>query len=64
MAKTNRPKPPTNYDFESNNQKYDFTKICRDMQHSTVWKQLNLRQQRFIFTFKIKIYCKFKNINK
>ncbi len=59
MTKNNRPKPPTNYDFESFNQKYDFTKICRDMQHSLAWKQLKLRQQRFIFTFKIKVYSKF-----
>lgn len=62
MAKNNRPKPPTNYDFESANQKYDFTKICRDMQKSLAWKQLNLRQQRFIFTLKIKVYSKYKNI--
>lgn len=53
MAKTNRLKPPTNYDFESNNQRYDFTKICRDMQHSIAWKQLSLRQQRIIFAFKV-----------
>ena len=46
MAKNNRPKPPTNYDFESANQKYDFTKICRDMQKSLAWQQLNLRQTR------------------
>ena len=61
MAKNNRPRPPTNYDFESANQKYDFTKICRDMQKSTAWQQLSLRQQRFIFTLKIKVYSKFKN---
>lgn len=61
MAKSNRPKPPTNYDFESANLKYDFTKICRDMQKSLAWKQLNLRQQRIIFALKIKIYSKFKN---
>ena len=61
MSKNNRPKPPINYDFESNNQKYDFTKICRDMQKSSAWKQLNLRQQRFIFTFKSKVYSKLQN---
>lgn len=61
MAKSNRPRPPTNYDFESTNQRYDFTKICRDMQKSLAWKQLNLRQQRLIFTLKIKIYSKFKD---
>ena len=61
MPKSNKPRPPTNYDFESSNQRYDFTKICRDMQKSPAWKQLNLRQQRFIFAFKIKIYSKFKN---
>lgn len=53
MAKTNRPKAPTNYDFESNNQQYNFTKICRDMQKSLAWKELHLRQQRIILTFKI-----------
>lgn len=58
MPKKNKPKPPTNYAFESSNQDYAFTKICRDMQRSLAWKQLNLRQQRFIFTFKIQIYCK------
>lgn len=51
-------KPPTNYDFESQNQRYDFTKICRDMQKSKAWCDLSLRQQRIIFIFKIKIYCK------
>ena len=56
--KNKRPKPPTNYDFESDNQRYDFTNICRDMQHSEAWKNLSLRQQRFILTFEIKIYCK------
>lgn len=61
MSKSNRPRPPTNYDFESTNQRYDFTKICRDMQKSLAWKQLNLRQQRLIFTLKIKIYSKFKD---
>ena len=53
MSKRNNIKPPTNYDFESANQRYDFTKICRDMQHSKAWKKLGLRQQRFILTFKI-----------
>lgn len=53
MVKNNRTKPPTNYDFESNNQKYDFTKICRDMQRSNAWNELSLRQQRLIFIFKI-----------
>ena len=58
MSKSNRPKPPINYDFESSNQIYDFTKICRDMQKSAAWKKLKLREQRLIFTFKIKIYSK------
>lgn len=35
MAKTKRLKPPTNYDFESSNLRYEFTKICRDMQRSS-----------------------------
>ena len=57
-------KPPTNYDFESSNQRYDFTKICRDMQKSKAWNDLSLRQQRIIFTSKIKIYSKSKNTRK
>ncbi len=63
MSKSNKLKPPINYDFESANQKYDFTKICRDMQHSEAWQQLTLRQQRFISLFKVKVYSKHKNIN-
>lgn len=57
MRKPNKRKPPINYDFESGNNKYDFTKICRDMQKSLAWKKLNLRQQRFVLISKIKIYC-------
>lgn len=64
MTKSKRIKPPINYDFESTNQQYNFTKICRDMQKSSAWQQLNLRQQRIIFVFKIKIYSKHKNIRK
>lgn len=47
-------KPPTNYDFESNNQKYDFTKICRDMQRSKAWNNLSLRQQGLYLHLKSK----------
>ena len=61
MKKTSKLKPPINYDFESSNQRYDFTKICRDMQKSNAWQQLTLRQQRIIFMFEIEVYCKFKN---
>lgn len=38
MAKAKRAKPPVNYSFESTNNRYDFTKICRDMQMSEAWK--------------------------
>lgn len=61
MRKVNKRKVPFNFDFESSNNKYDFTKICRDMQKSQAWEKLNLRQQRLILTSKIKIYCKSKN---
>lgn len=47
-------KPPTNYDFESNNQQYDFTKICRDMQRSKAWNTLNLRQRGLYLHLKSK----------
>lgn len=56
MGKSNKPKPPINYDFESSNNRYDFTKICRDMMKSKAWEQLTLRQKRIIFTYEIKIY--------
>jgi len=59
MEKKKRIKPPTNYDFESSNNRYDFTKICRDMMKSKAWNELTLRQRRIIFTFKIKIHSKF-----
>lgn len=52
--KSKKIKTPTNYDFESNNQRYDFTKICRDMQHSKAWKELNLRQHGLYLHLKSK----------
>lgn len=58
MSKKDKMKPPINYDFESSNQRYEFTKICRDMMKSKAWDELNLRQKRIISTFKIKIYSK------
>ncbi|MDO4282841.1 MAG: hypothetical protein Q4D02_04315 [Clostridia bacterium] len=42
MAKSKRPPPPVNYSFERKNNRYDFTKIYRDMQISEAWKQLKL----------------------
>ena len=54
----NKIKPPVNYDFESTNQQYNFTKVCKDMQYSKAWEELNLRQHRLIFTLEIKIYSK------
>lgn len=62
MAKSKKLKPPTNYDFESNNQRYDFTKICRDMQHSLAWKQLNLRQQGLYLHLKSKFTVNSKTL--
>lgn len=53
MNKKNKLKPPVNYDFESSNQRYDFTKICRDMMKSNAWIELTLRQKRIVFIFKI-----------
>lgn len=64
MKKNNKLKPPVNYDFESSNNKYDFTKICRDMMKSKAWNELTLRQRRTIFTIKIKVYSKFNYIRK
>ncbi len=58
MSKKDKMKPPINYAFESSNQRYEFTKICRDMMKSKAWDELNLRQKRIISTFKIKIYSK------
>ena len=58
MSKQEKMKPPINYAFESPNQRYEFTKICRDMMKSKAWDELNLRQKRIISTFKIKIYSK------
>lgn len=62
MAKSKKLKPPTNYDFESNNQRYDFTKICRDMQRSLAWKQLNLRQQGLYLHLKSKFTVNSKTL--
>ena len=53
MNKKNKLKPPVNYEFESSNQRYDFTKICRDMMKSKAWIELNLRQKRIISAIKI-----------
>ena len=55
MKKNKKLKPPVNYDFESSNNKYDFTKICRDMMKSKAWNDLTLRQKRIVFTFKIEV---------
>ena len=54
MVKIKKIKPPTNYSFESANQKYDFTKICRDMQRSKAWKELSLRQHGLYLYLKAK----------
>jgi len=54
MVKNKRIKPPTNYHFESANQNYDFTKICRDMQRSKAWKELSLRQHGLYLYLKAK----------
>jgi len=54
MSKSKRQKLPVNFNFESTNQKYDFTKVCRDMQMSKAWEQLNLRQRGLYYEFKSK----------
>ncbi len=60
MAK--RIKPPVNYSFESTNNRYDFTKICRDMQRSEAWKQLKPRQIGLYFIFKSKFTVNSKTL--
>lgn len=62
MSKTKRLKPPVNYSFESTNQRYDFTKICRDMQKSEAWKQLKPRQIGLYFLFKAKFTVNSKTL--
>lgn len=62
MAKTKRPKPPVNYSFESTNNRYDFTKICRDMQRSEAWKQLKPRQIGLYFLLKSKFTVNSKTL--
>lgn len=62
MAKTKRLKPPVNYSFESINNRYDFTKICRDMQRSEAWKQLKLRQIGLYFVLKSKFTVNSKTL--
>lgn len=62
MAKAKRPKPPVNYNFESTNQRYDFTKICRDMQRSDAWKQLKPRQIGLYFLLKSKFTVNSKTL--
>ena len=62
MAKTKRLKPPVNYSFESTNQRYDFTKICRDMQKSPAWKSLKPRQIGLYFIFKSKFTVNSKTL--
>ena len=64
MAKTKRMKPPVNYSFESTNNRYDFTKICRDMQRSEAWKQLKPRQIGLYFIFKSKFTVNSKTLFK
>lgn len=64
MAKKekNKIKLPINYDFESKNQKYDFTKICRDMQKADGWKDLSLRQQGLYLYLKSKFTVNLKTM--
>lgn len=62
MAKTKRLKPPTNYDFESSNLRYEFTKICRDMQRSSAWKNLSLRQRGLYLHLKSKFTVNTKTL--
>ena len=62
MAKSKKLKPPTNYVFESANQRYDFTKICRDMQRSKAWNELKLRQQGLYLHLKAKFTVNTKTL--
>ena len=55
-------KPPINYPFESNNLRYDFTKICRDMQKSKAWNDLSLRQQGLYLHLKSKFTVNTKTL--
>ena len=54
MSNSKKLKIPTNFSFESTNQNYDFTKICRDMQRSKAWKELSLRQHGLYLYLKAK----------
>lgn len=62
MGKNNKLKPPVNYDFESSNNKYDFTKICRDMMKSKAWNDLKLRQQGLYLYLKSKFTVNTKTL--
>ncbi len=55
-------KPPNNYPFESNNTRYDFIKICRDMTKSKAWLDLSLRQRQLYFEFKSKFRVNLKTL--
>ena len=57
MAKSKKFKFPNNFGFESTSQKYEFTKICKDMQKSKAWQSLNLRQRGLYLEFKFKFYA-------
>lgn len=63
MAKSKKLKFPTNFDFESTNQRYDFTKICKDMQKSPAWKSLNLRQRGLYLELKFKFTANPKTLS-
>lgn len=63
MAKSKKLKFPTNFDFESTNQRYDFTKICKDMQRSPAWKSLNLRQRGLYLELKFKFTANPKTLS-
>lgn len=63
MSKLKPIRPPTNYSFESANQRYDFTKVCRDMQRSKAWKQLSLRQQGLYLHLKSKFTVNLRTLN-
>lgn len=55
-------KPPNNYPFESDNSRYDFTKICRDMQKSKAWKDLSFRQHGLYLYLKSKFTVNTKTL--
>ena len=62
MGESKKIKPPVNYDFESSNNKYDFTKICRDMMKSKAWSELTVREIGLYLHLKSKFTVNIKTL--